>query len=501
MPLTRNMNDSVDDALAAPRRRREHALLAADDDAHIALGRVRDPDDLIDGPDLDADTAAGMVGVEDVDDGELGAAHESVLGRADASRDGRQGARRTPARSDALRHRRQSGFELTALEAPVGKRRVALPRGETGKGPERYEPIESRRRDRAGGIDAGGGQRVGGAEDILATRVVPHDREPSAILPIAAPAMRERVLDARERLAGDYAEHRPRTTSVDKRRIARGPVGRCESVEFVGGVDHKRCVGRSARTVGIVEDDLEEQPFHGLAHQGVVAAARGLVDQQRPRCVGADRAGQILGERVGAGSAGLAAEVQARRRGVGDGAARRAGRSNERGEQGATLRVLHPVREHALDDVARLARRAAPHRGGGAHDAAEAPVRHVRAEGRVEVEAGGAHGERGVERVRCEREHVVAALGADTARPIEQGAHPGALGLGVRAPRLGGGGAGVGEHQHDGNDVDEERRSPRDPKTRHSSYGPAPGDRQARGWEGLGSSESARSTMRCAASR
>ena len=93
-------DEPVDDALTAPGRRAKHTLLPADDDAHIALGRIRDPDGPIDGPHLDADAAAGMLGVENVDDGELGAAHESVLGRADAPRDGR---RRDERRRGAMR--------------------------------------------------------------------------------------------------------------------------------------------------------------------------------------------------------------------------------------------------------------------------------------------------------------------------------------------------------------------------------------------------------------
>ena len=74
-----------------------------DHDAHIVLGRVGNPDRLIDGPDLDADPATGRVAVENIDDGELGAAHESVLGRARASRDGRRGdeRRRCGSRSGA----------------------------------------------------------------------------------------------------------------------------------------------------------------------------------------------------------------------------------------------------------------------------------------------------------------------------------------------------------------------------------------------------------------
>ena len=96
-------NNAVQDAVVALGRRAKHTLLPADHDEHIVLGRVRDPDDLIKRPNLDANAAAPMIAVEDVDDGELGAAHESVLGRARASRDGRRGdeRRRCGSRSGA----------------------------------------------------------------------------------------------------------------------------------------------------------------------------------------------------------------------------------------------------------------------------------------------------------------------------------------------------------------------------------------------------------------
>ena len=96
-------NNAVQDAVVALGRRAKHTLLPADHDEHIVLGRVRNTDDLIKRPHLDADTAAGRIAVENIDDGELGTAHESVLARARASRDGRRGdeRRRCGSRSGA----------------------------------------------------------------------------------------------------------------------------------------------------------------------------------------------------------------------------------------------------------------------------------------------------------------------------------------------------------------------------------------------------------------
>ena len=187
--------------LAAPRRPARaraplHRIL--DDDAYICARVVFEIPTICigHGPEnLDADTAARMPSASiNVDDGELrrrspcpSSSHRSRRMLRDGLPDETPTLGADPRCAQAPpaeRGRADGNSDPTrpSRRAPCG---IALPRARrdcaTGAG-VLCKPIESRRRDRAGGIDAGGGQRVGGAEDILATRamLLSHaTREPS----------------------------------------------------------------------------------------------------------------------------------------------------------------------------------------------------------------------------------------------------------------------------------------------------------------------------------
>ena len=166
--------------------------------------------------------------------------------------------------------------------------------------------------------------RIGGAEHELARGVVPQDGHRSRVLHGVPGTMRERVLDARHRLAGEHTERARRAAGVEERLLTMHRIARREAVELVGHVADERQIGTAPDPIRIVEHGLEEQGLEAHGDQVVDAVPGGLEEHERSAAATGDRPGEV--DRVVPGvpvdPAGLAAEVErSRNRGRGEVAA------------------------------------------------------------------------------------------------------------------------------------------------------------------------------------
>ena len=111
-----------------------------------------------------------------------------------------------------------------------------------------------------------------------------------------------------------------------------------------------------------------------------------------------------------------------------------------------------------IDDVGGLALPVAPHRRGHAHRRPEPPRRIVEIRIGVGVERRTTERERRVKDVGGERKGVVTTAGGTAMGAVEQAPHPRTGALGPGAPLLGRRRAPIGDHQHEGQHDDKQRR-------------------------------------------